>query len=64
MSTDLPTQSILVDGMRDPKDENIEYWGQATPGPDGRWRCYANVYGHLCVVEVSIRVTDEETKKR
>jgi hypothetical protein len=52
---ELPTTTVLVDGMRDPKHADIQYWGRATLGWDGKWRCYANVQGAMCVVEVSIR---------
>lgn len=55
---ELPTPSVLVNGMRDHK-HNIEYWGRATLGWDGRWRCHANVQGNWCIVEVSIKFADE-----
>ena len=52
---ELPTPTILVDGMRDPKHDDITYWGRATLGWDGRWRCHANVQGNWCIVEVTVR---------
>jgi hypothetical protein len=56
---ELPLPSMLVDGMRDSRDEGIEYWGRATLQWDGTWRCYANVHGALCIVEVNLKLGPE-----
>jgi hypothetical protein len=55
---DLPTPPpVVVDGLRDPTHD-VHYWGLATFGWDGKWRCYANVSGFLCLVEVTIKNLD------
>lgn len=52
---------ISVEGMVDEKTKTrdggyrIVYMGEAVQQFDGTFRCLANVYGALCVVEVSIR---------
>lgn len=46
-------ETILVDGIMD-KTGNIQYWGIATKQPNGFYRCYANVNGSFCIVEISI----------
>lgn len=51
-------QEVTVDGMRDPRYPGIEYWGKATRQDDGTYRCYANVEGALCVVEVTLKLVD------
>jgi len=47
--------TIDVDGMHDPKCDQITYWGKATCVFDNVYRCYANVGGNLCIVEISVR---------
>ena len=57
--SDLDTiTEINVDGMKDAKHPEIEFWGKATKQIDGTWRCYANVGGNLCVVEVKPRLSE------
>ena len=46
---------IDVDGKRDPKCDQITYWGKAVCVFDNVYRCYANVGGTLCIVEVNVR---------
>lgn len=43
---------LVVDGL-EPKP-GITLWGVATPTSEGLYRCYANVYGELCVVELTV----------
>lgn len=45
-------REVSVDGMVD--KNGVEFYGKATLQEDGTWRCYANVHGLLCIVEVSI----------
>lgn len=48
---------VVVDGLVDSKGEfTIEYWGVARRQPDGKYRCYANISGVLCAVEVGIKL--------
>ena len=44
-------EEIQVDGM---ESNGVQLWGWATRQPDGTYRCYANVDGALCIVEVKI----------
>ena len=46
-------ETISVNRMKDPTG-NIEYWGIATKQKNGKYHCYANVAGSICIVEVSI----------
>lgn len=52
-----------VDKMWDEKKE-IMYIGKATLQYDGTWRCLANVYGALCLIEVKVRFMENETNKK
>lgn len=56
-----PPLEVDVDGRVDDR-LGIQYFGKAGLQPDGTWRCLANVGGALCVVEVSIRETQEDRK--
>lgn len=47
-------KTIDVDGVRDPKCIEITYWGKATCVFDNVYRCYADVGGNLCIVEVTV----------
>lgn len=47
-------KTIDVDGMRDPKCDQITYWGKAVLVHDNVYRCYANVYGSMCIVEITV----------
>lgn len=48
-------REIDVDGMTDERGGvYIEFYGKATLQPDGTWRCFANVGGALCIVEVNV----------
>ena len=64
MNVDSLPETVTVDGMYDPKHPEIQYWGKASRQADGRYKCYANVGGLLCVVEVSIRFSESETDLR
>jgi hypothetical protein len=44
---------INVDQLMDP-DRYIIYLGKATLQFNGTWHCLANVYGSLCLVEVTL----------
>lgn len=48
---------VDVDRRWDNQHEGIQFLGNATLQPNGMYRCLANVYGSLCVVEV--RITPE-----
>ena len=55
LSFHLPNpQRLNIDGIWDTKT-GIMYIGKATQQYDGTWRCLANVYGSLCIVEANIR---------
>lgn len=47
-------KTIDVDGVRDPKRDQITYWGKATCIFDNVYRCYADVCGNLCIVEITV----------
>lgn len=49
--------SVDVDGHID--QHGIRYIGTATKMPDGTWRCFADVFGRLCLVEVKLRYDPE-----
>jgi hypothetical protein len=46
-------KELDVDGTE--VKEGVILMGKATRQPDGTWRCLANVFGSLCVVEISIK---------
>lgn len=46
--------TIDVDGVQDPRCPEIQYWGKATHVFDNVYRCYANVGGNLCIVEITV----------
>ena len=47
--------TVDIDGRYDERsDGNVSYIGKATQQFDGTWRCLANVFGTLCLVEVNI----------
>lgn len=48
-----------VDGLRDPKNSAIVYWGKAVRVKGNVYRCYANVAGALCVVKITATVLPE-----
>ena len=49
------SREINVDGRVDEKNGVfIEFYGKASLQQDGTWRCFANVGGYLCIVEVNI----------
>ena len=58
---EMPEQ-IDVDGRRS-NDGLVEYWGQATRQPNGKYHCFANVDGTLCIVEVTITRNEDEQVK-
>lgn len=47
-------ETIDVDGITDPQCDSITYWGKATCVFDNVYRCYANVGGNLCIVEITV----------
>jgi hypothetical protein len=47
-------QTIDVDGMKDPKCDQITYWGKAVCVFDNVYRCYANVGGTMAIVEITV----------
>lgn len=47
-------QTIDVDGIKDPRDDQIEYMGKAVHVFDNVYKCYAKVWGTLAVVEVVV----------
>ena len=57
--TELVTGEISVDDLVD-EVRGIRYIGNAARQPDGTWRCLAEICGALCVVEVSLRILEEE----
>lgn len=48
------SQTIDVDGIKDPKCDQITYWGKAVCVFDNVYRCYANVWGTMAVVEITV----------
>jgi hypothetical protein len=55
-----PPIELNVDGMHDATAEGIRYLGKAAKQIDGTWRCLADVYGCLCIVQVNIKMVDCE----
>ncbi len=51
-----PPRQVSVDGMTSPDGQGgiIEYIGNATEQPDGKFRCLANIHGTLSIVEVDL----------
>ncbi len=47
-------QSIDVDGKIDPKCDQITYWGRAVHVFDNVYRCYAQVFGCMAIVEITV----------
>lgn len=54
-------REVNVDGVMD--DKGIVFLGKATQQFDGTWRCLANVYGTLCLVEVKVSITPDPFTK-
>jgi hypothetical protein len=52
----LPDQ-VSVNGIK--VKEGVELWGVATLQPNGKYACYANVCGHLCLTEIVIHFKSE-----
>jgi hypothetical protein len=44
--------SISVDGIKDPSGL-ITLWGLATRQPNGKYQCFADVDGMMCIMEIS-----------
>lgn len=54
-------EEVKVDGMTSP-DGLFEYWGVAKRQPNGKYQCYANCAGHMCIVEVTITMIEKEKR--
>lgn len=45
-----------VDGMEDSR--GVRFFGKASLQPNGKWRCLADVWGNLCIVEATVTFGD------
>jgi hypothetical protein len=50
-------EKVSVDGIK--IKDGVELWGIATLQPNGKYVCYANVLGHLCLIEITIHLKSE-----
>jgi hypothetical protein len=57
---EMTPETVNVDGLRDSRDNTIEYLGIAMRQPDGTYLCLANVGGLLCKVQVNISCLEVE----
>jgi len=52
--------SFSVEGLSDPRDPNIEYMGNATLQPSGKYHAVANIYGALALIQLTVTFEGDE----